>query len=162
MADASHAYLTAQQDDATPAPTVLLRIEQVATRTGLTTRTLRYYEEIGLLPAPERTEGNYRLYTPEDVARLEQILALKEALGVSLKDIREMLAAEAALAELRATYRSQPASEERRAMLDRAEAITRRQLALVTTKMQTLTRLQTELHERLDRYNQRRAELDAQ
>src|SRR5215469_3736762 len=46
-------------------------IEHVATRTGLTKRTLRYYEEVGLLPPAERTEGNYRRYSEADVQRLE-------------------------------------------------------------------------------------------
>src|SRR5262245_6733769 len=72
----------------------LQRIEQVAARTGLTKRTLRYYEEIGLLPPPTRTEGGYRLYTPADVAHLERIKRMRELLGASLAEIREMVAAE--------------------------------------------------------------------
>src|SRR6476661_4626578 len=60
------------------------RIEQVAARTGLTKRTLRYYEEIGLLPPPTRTEGNYRLYSAADIARLERIKRMRDLLGFSL------------------------------------------------------------------------------
>ncbi len=56
-------------------------IEQVATRTGLTKRTLRYYEEVGLLPPTGRTEGNYRRYSESDVQRLERIKELRDLLG---------------------------------------------------------------------------------
>ena len=70
------------------------RIEQVAARTGLTKRTLRYYEEIGLLPPPTRTEGGYRLYSEADVQQLERIKRLKDLLGFSLAEIREMADAE--------------------------------------------------------------------
>ena len=70
------------------------RIEQVAARTGLTKRTLRYYEEIGLLPSPTRTEGGYRLYSEADVQQLERIKRLKDLLGFSLAEIREMADAE--------------------------------------------------------------------
>ena len=66
------------------------RIEQVAARTGLTKRTLRYYEEIGLLPPPTRTEGGYRLYSEADVQQLERIKRLKDLLGFSLAEIREI------------------------------------------------------------------------
>ena len=66
------------------------RIEQVAARTGLTKRTLRYYEEIGLLPPPTRTEGGYRLYSEADVQQLERIKRLKDLLGFSLAEIARM------------------------------------------------------------------------
>ena len=49
------------------------RIEEVAARTGFTKRTLRYYEEIGLITPAGRSEGNYRLYSEADVARLQRI-----------------------------------------------------------------------------------------
>ena len=54
------------------------RIEEVAARTGFTKRTLRYYEEIGLITPAGRSEGNYRLYSEEDVARLRRIKRLME------------------------------------------------------------------------------------
>ena len=72
----------------------LFSIEQVATRTGFTKRTLRYYEEVGLLPPTGRTEGNYRRYSEADVELLERIKNLRELLGFSLADIREIIVAE--------------------------------------------------------------------
>ncbi|WP_179090334.1 MerR family transcriptional regulator [Paenibacillus sp. FSL H8-0548] len=45
----------------------LLKIEEVAKRTGLTKRAIRYYEDIGLISAPERSQGGMRLYSEEDI-----------------------------------------------------------------------------------------------
>ncbi len=60
---------------------------------GVTPRTLRYYDQIGLL-SPKRTDSNgYRVYGTEDVDRLQQILFYRE-LGVSLEDIRKILTGE--------------------------------------------------------------------
>src|ERR1051326_9602712 len=69
-------------------------IDQVAAQTGLTKRTLRYYEEVGLLPPAGRTEGNYRRYSEADIQRLERIKELRDLLGFSLSDIRQLLQAE--------------------------------------------------------------------
>ena len=59
---------------------------ELAKLTGLTIRTLRYYDQIGLFSPSGRTEAGYRLYTESDLARLQQILSLKE-LGLSLEQI---------------------------------------------------------------------------
>lgn len=66
-----------------------LRIGELARQAGLTVRTLRHYDAIGLLTAAKRTEGGYRLYGKDDVMRLHAILALK-AFGCSLAAIREV------------------------------------------------------------------------
>src|SRR5436305_13634659 len=66
-------------------------IEQVAALTGLTKRTLRYYEEVGLLPPTDRTGGNYRRDSDEDVRRLERIKRLRDLLGFTLAEIREIM-----------------------------------------------------------------------
>jgi DNA-binding transcriptional MerR regulator len=88
------------------APEHSLRIGDVARLAGTTPRTIRYYEEIGLLPAaPERPAGGHRLYAPADVERLRGVMRLKELLGVSLHDLKELLAAEEARAAVRAQLR---------------------------------------------------------
>ena len=69
------------------------QIGEAADRSGLTQRTLRYYEEKGLLRAPSRMEGGFRLYSEEDIERLERIKELKDLLGFSLADIKEMMEA---------------------------------------------------------------------
>jgi DNA-binding transcriptional MerR regulator len=73
---------------------VLWRIGEVAKLTGVTTRTLRYWEELELLqPSSYRTSGE-RLYSPSDVARVTRIRNLQELLGFSLAEVRTVLGTE--------------------------------------------------------------------
>lgn len=67
-----------------------MRIGELAGRTGFSTKTIRYYEQIGLLAEPVRSESGYRLYSDEDRQRLEFIAKAKR-LGFSLEDIRDVL-----------------------------------------------------------------------
>jgi len=66
------------------------KVGELARRTGITVRTLHHYDEIGLLSPSTRSQAGYRLYTREDVARLQQILSLRQ-LGFSLQEIRACL-----------------------------------------------------------------------
>jgi DNA-binding transcriptional MerR regulator len=76
-----------------------MRIGEVAERTGTTPRTIRYYEEIGLLPvAGGRQPGAHRTYAEADVERLTELLRLKDLLGLSLEELKELVEAEGALA----------------------------------------------------------------
>ena len=138
------------------------RIEQVAARTGLTKRTLRYYEEIGLLPPPTRTEGGYRLYSEADVHQLERIKRLKDLLGFSLAEIREMADAEEQREHVREAWRQEKDPRARLEWLDRSEELTRRQLHLVEEKLTGLQEMQTNLKARLDRLDALRADLHRQ
>src|SRR5581483_11078184 len=67
-----------------------MQIGEVADRTGLTQRPLRYYEEKGLLRPPSRMEGGFRLYTEDDLERIEQVKKLQKLLGFSLAEIKHM------------------------------------------------------------------------
>ena len=67
-----------------------MKVGQLAKRTGLTVRTLHYYEEVGLLVPAQRTEAGHRLYGAGEVARLQEIMLLRQ-LGFSLEDIRASL-----------------------------------------------------------------------
>ncbi|MBA5605466.1 MerR family transcriptional regulator [Duganella sp. FT3S] len=69
----------------------MLKVGQLASRTGLTVRTLHHYDSIGLLTPSARSESGYRLYQRDDIARLYQIQALRR-LGMSLADIGAFLA----------------------------------------------------------------------
>ena len=138
------------------------RIEQVAARTGLTKRTLRYYEEIGLLPPPTRTEGNYRLYSEADIVQLERIKRLRDLLGFSLAEIREIAQAEEEREQVRAAWQRETDPRARLAWLDRVETITRRQLQLVDEKLAGLQEMRAHVQARLERYDRHRAELQAQ
>jgi MerR family transcriptional regulator, thiopeptide resistance regulator len=66
------------------------KVGELAKRTGLSVRTLHYYDEIGLLSPSQRTDSGHRLYTAGDVVRLQQIKSLR-ALGFSLREIRDCL-----------------------------------------------------------------------
>ena len=66
------------------------KVGELARRTGISIRTLHYYDEIGLLMPSHHTESGHRLYTERDVARLQQVLSLRE-LGLSLEDVRACL-----------------------------------------------------------------------
>ena len=70
----------------------MLQVGEVSRKLGLNPQTLYFYERIGLVPAPHRTESGYRLFSQEDVDRLAFITHTK-AMGLSLEDIREILAA---------------------------------------------------------------------
>ena len=67
-----------------------MTVKQVAERVGLPSRTIRYYDRIGLVPADERSAAGYRLYSPEDEGKLRFIRRAK-ALGFSLEDIRGLM-----------------------------------------------------------------------
>ena len=66
-----------------------VQIGELAKTLGITTRTIRYYEEIGLMGETERLGGGTRTYSRDDVLRLKFILKLKE-LGISLKEMQEL------------------------------------------------------------------------
>jgi DNA-binding transcriptional MerR regulator len=67
-----------------------LKVGELARRTGLTIRTLHHYDDMGLLQPSLRTEAGHRLYTADDVARLQQVLSLRQ-LGFSLEEVRDCL-----------------------------------------------------------------------
>ncbi len=72
---------------------IALKVGDLAKQTGVSVRTLHYYEEIGLLLPSQRTEAGYRLYGENDIIRLQQIVSLRQ-IGFSLDQIRECLAQE--------------------------------------------------------------------
>src|SRR5438105_4101894 len=116
-------------------------IEQVATRTGLTKRTLRYYEEVGLLPPTGRTEGNYRRYSEADIQRLEYIKKLRDLLGFSLAEIRELLEIEEERGQIREAYRQETDIAIKVAQLERTDELIRRQLHVVEQKQAGLEQM---------------------
>ena len=124
-----------------------LRIGEVARLTGTTPRTVRYYEEIGLLPEPSQREpGAHRSYTDADVERLRELVHLRDLLGVSLDELRELVAAEDARAALRREWRSGVEDPvRRREILDEALAHVDRQLELVRRRRDQIAELEREL-----------------
>jgi MerR family transcriptional regulator, repressor of the yfmOP operon len=140
-----------------------LRIGDVAKLVGTTPRTIRYYEEIGLLPqAPLRPSGGHRVYTDAEVERLREVMRLKHLLGVTLEELKTLLAAE----ESRATVRAQLRRDDvpparRRELLDEALGHLDRQLELVEHRAGELAKLKAELCETRKRVRRKIRELDA-
>ena len=144
----------------TAAAQTTLKIGDVARLVGTTPRTIRYYEEIGLLPpAADRPSGGHRAYGEADVERLREILRLKELLGVSLDQLRELIAAEDARAAIRAEYQRTEDPERRRELLLQALGHLERQLELVSARRAELDALERELQERRQRVHQRLEEV---
>ena len=140
-----------------------LRIGQVATMAGTTPRTIRYYEEIGLLPAaPEREPGSHRLYLEADVERLREVLRLKRLLGLSLEEVRELSAAEAARAARQAEWHGGVEDPvRRRQILEEGLTYVERQLELLRRRRDELDELERELAARRRRLRARLRELSA-
>ncbi|RMB61581.1 MerR family transcriptional regulator [Tessaracoccus antarcticus] len=88
------------------------QIGEVAERTGLSLRTIRYYEEVGLVTPSTRSQGGFRLYSEVDVARLELVKRMKP-LDFSLEEMGELLGV------LDALESDAPHVEEREALLER-------------------------------------------
>lgn len=145
MTDSSEAYL---------------QIGEVAERTGVTQRTLRFYEEKGLLKPPSRMEGGFRLYSEQDVKRVEQIRRLQDLLGVTLAEIKEMVEAHEVLRQLKAQYRPEAAIAEKRRQLEKAIEVTNRQYAIVSQKAEQLQELKAQIEERLKVFRRWSKELD--
>ena len=131
-------------------------IEQVAAQTGLTKRTLRYYEEVGLLPPTGRTEGNYRRYSEEDIQRLEGIKRLRDLLGFSLADIREIMEAEDERGMLKEAYQQETEAAGKIAQLDRGDELLLRQLHLIELKIAGLEQMRTTLLAKIELHKQTR------
>jgi MerR family transcriptional regulator, repressor of the yfmOP operon len=139
-----------------------LRIGEVAERTGTTPRTIRYYEEIGLLSGGERAHGKHRWYSEADVERVREIVRLKDLLGLSLEQLSQLLEAETARAELRREYHRTDNPTRRRKILEQALEHISTQLKLVRGRRSELERLEQELLERTARIEEALSGLSAE
>lgn len=108
-------------------------IGAVAARTGIKVPTIRYYEEIGLLPSPARTESNRRLYGDAEIGKLNFIRHSRE-LGFEIDDIRELLSMAA----------------EPQASCHQADSIARSHLSKIDRRIASLQALKGELSRMID------------
>ncbi|HVY77567.1 MAG TPA: MerR family transcriptional regulator [Solirubrobacterales bacterium] len=140
-----------------------LRIGDVAKLAGTTPRTIRYYEEIGLLPASSaRERGAHRTYAGEDVERLADLLRLKDLLGLSLEELKRLVAAEDARAALRREWESGVEDPvRRRQILDESLGHIGRQLELVRRRRDEIAALESELLAKRKRVQARLRELSS-
>jgi DNA-binding transcriptional MerR regulator len=133
-----------------------LRIGEVAERVGVTPRTIRYYEELGLLGGGERVKGAHRLYSEADVARLAELIRLRDLLGLSLEELVTLAEAEEARAALRDQWYGDPTDEERVAIIERAAGLVQQQLDLVRARRRKLDEFAGDLEEKLASLRARR------
>jgi MerR family transcriptional regulator, repressor of the yfmOP operon len=137
-----------------------LRIGPFAELTGTTPRTIRYYEEIGLLAGGgEREQGKHRNYTQQDVDRIREIVRLKNLLGLSLEQLSQLLEAETARAALRKEYRATEDPAERRRILEQILPHIEQQLDLVRSRRAEIEQLESELLDKQQLVRQRLEEL---
>jgi DNA-binding transcriptional MerR regulator len=135
-----------------------LRIGELAREVGTTPRTIRYYEEIGLLPgAADRPSGGHRNYGDADVERLRELIRLRDLLGVSLEELRELVEAEEARAVLRREFQASDDPGRRGQILRQALGHIDHQLELVRRRRGELERLEGELASRRRRVRRRLA-----
>ena len=121
----------------------LLRIQAVADEVGLTPRSIRYYEEMGLVKPAARSDGAYRLYDADDVERLRFIKALRDETGFSLAEIGQLLEDENARQSIGARFRASTDAAERRALLHDGLARIDRQVATLRAKIQRIDEMIT-------------------
>ena len=141
---------------------VLLRIGEVAGRAGVSPRTLRYYEELGLLVPSGRSAGGARRYSEQDVLRLLRIRELQELLGFDLGAIGSVLRAEDDLADLRRQFHRGADLARRRAIVTEAAEINARLRAVVRAKQERLDEMMRDLEATARRYRARARELARQ
>ena len=136
-----------------------LRIGELAELTGTTPRTIRYYEEIGLLPGCAREQGKHRTYSETDVERVREIVRLRDLLGLSLEQLSQLVEAEAARAEIRRELQVSTDPDTRRHLLGQALGHITNQLDLVRGRKRELEKLEEELTDRRRRVQRRLREL---
>ena len=103
--------------------TTTLRIGELARLAGTTPRTVRYYEELGLLAqAAGREAGEHRTYTEADLERLRELLRLKSLLGLTLDQLRAVMAGEDARAARTAAWHATDDPVERGRLIEEAAA----------------------------------------
>jgi MerR family transcriptional regulator, repressor of the yfmOP operon len=137
----------------------LLRIHEAAAEAGLTPRSVRYYEEVGLLRPAARSEGDYRLYDETDLERLRFIKGLRDDAGFSLAEIAQLLEDEAARERGHAAFDATTDPAERKRILCERVASFERQIETLERKIDRLQAMVGETRGRRDRTSARIDEL---
>jgi DNA-binding transcriptional MerR regulator len=150
------------RDEAEPG----LRISDAASRVGVSARTLRYYDELGLLCPSQYTAGGERRYRDSDLVQLQRILELREALGMNLEEIKGFLQSEQRLDEVRAAYRAEKevdttaARLQRKSLLEEALALNESLKEQLNAKLTRMDAFRATLASNADRCRELLAELE--
>ncbi|MDN4524537.1 MerR family transcriptional regulator [Fictibacillus fluitans] len=128
-----------------------LKIDEVAKQSGLTKRTIRYYEQIGLLSSPPRSEGGFRLYSEEHVNFLKKITNAKEVMGFSLAELQEFIKLNDTLELQRHDYRQVKGTELQREKLEKVLDTVEEQLKLLEQKKKNILKVEGDLVSLRDR-----------
>jgi MerR family transcriptional regulator, repressor of the yfmOP operon len=131
------------------------RIGEVAARTGVTTRTLRYYEELGLIRPSGRSPGGARRYSEDDIGAVERIRELQDVMGFDLQTIGRIVRAEGRLRELREEYHDRADDARRREILTEAIELNDELRVAVRAKLQRVERFLADLDDKAARYRSR-------
>jgi len=126
------------------------QIEEVAKITGLTKRAIRYYEDIQLI-TPERTDAMYRLYTEEDIDRINNIRSLKERLGFTLNEVKDIFEMEQDITRIA----EEKDSEKQKELIKKTVEALRYQTRLLEEKEIALHRARSRYEKALEKLNAR-------
>lgn len=143
-----------------PAASGPLRIQEASELVGLTPRSIRYYEEMGLLRPSGRSQGAYRLYDESDIERLRFIKGLRDDAGFSLAEIGRILEAESERARAREAFRATEDPRERRSILTASIARIDEQVDTLQAKIDRLQGMVDDAQRRRARHETLLAGLD--
>jgi DNA-binding transcriptional MerR regulator len=138
------------------------RIGEAAAQAGVSTRTLRYYQELGLLSPTSTTAGGARRYSKADVERVMRIRHLRDLVGLNLHELAGVLHDEDRLVVIRQQWWDAQSPERRITLLHEAIEINTQNRALVRAKMAGLEDFLAGLEERAELLQQRKDQLDAE
>jgi DNA-binding transcriptional MerR regulator len=127
----------------------IYQIGEVAEITGLTHRTLHYYEEIGLLGERDHVPGKHRVYTDEDLERISRITRFKELMGHQLSEIKEIIDLDLERQSLREEAETADSKAEKARNLERIREIFVRELGLLRERQSRLGEVEHLLTERI-------------
>lgn len=147
-------------DAPVPSAEPRLRIGEAAVLAGVSARTLRYYQEIGLLTPAGTTVGGARRYSEADVARVGRIRHLRDLVGLDLNEVGRVLAAEDRLAAIKREWFEDLSTRRQVALLEEAVAINAEVQDIVRAKMRGLTEFLAGLEERSVHYRRKLREID--
>ncbi|UZJ77930.1 MerR family transcriptional regulator [Fictibacillus sp. KU28468] len=128
-----------------------LKIDDVAKQSGLTKRTIRYYEQIGLLASPPRSEGGIRLYSEEHVEFLKKITNAKEVMGFSLSELQEFITLSDTLELQKHDYRQFKGTSQQKEKLEKVLITVEEQLKLLEQKKKNILKVEGDLVSLRDR-----------